>query len=65
MLYYKVVHPQSTNLSLGNNLSVDQDTKGSKVHVAAVLNTREKSFCKTSFHLRITGAEKRTETRQR
>ena len=29
------------------------------------LHTREKSFCKTSFHLRVDGAEKGTETRQR
>ena len=27
--------------------------------------TREKGFSKTSFHLRIDGAEKRIETRQR
>ena len=40
-------------------------------HVCSILSakfsmsTREKSFCQTSFHLKIDGAEKRTETRQR
>ena len=29
------------------------------------METRQESFCKTSFHFRIDGAEKITETRQR
>ena len=37
-------------------------TADTKDHLPLLLG---KSFCKTSFHLRIDGAEKRIETRQR